>query len=146
MIYSVLRQRHLKEAIHLEDQLARELEAARRRARADIESRRNEERDRLLAVFEQVTKRSVSCTVYTVIIMPQLSFHPSCIWFLLVNLSSLITNPFKFRHKVRNHTRKVKFDVDHDHLFCSTVMPLFTLAGNVGIRVIWPQYSIFFHN
>ena len=54
MIYSVLRQRHLKEAIHLEDQLARELEAARRRARADIESRRNEERDRLLAVFEQV--------------------------------------------------------------------------------------------
>lgn len=54
MIYSVLRQRHLKEAIHLEDQLARELEAARRRARADIESRRNEERDRLLAAFEQV--------------------------------------------------------------------------------------------
>jgi hypothetical protein len=91
MIYSVLRQRHLKEAIHLEDQLARELEAARRRARADIESRRNEERDRLLAVFEQVTKRSVSCTVHTVIIMPQPSVHPSRIWFPLVNLSSLIS-------------------------------------------------------
>ncbi|XP_062603182.1 uncharacterized protein LOC134264959 [Saccostrea cucullata] len=53
MIYTVLRQRHLKEAIHLEDQLARELEAARRRARAEIEESRQKERERLLAAFEQ---------------------------------------------------------------------------------------------
>ena len=54
MIYSVLRQRHLKEAIHLEDQLARELEAARRRARAEIEETRHKERDQLVAAFDQV--------------------------------------------------------------------------------------------
>lgn len=54
MIYTVLRQRHLKEAIHLEDQLARELEAARRRARAEIEENRQKEREKLLAAFEQV--------------------------------------------------------------------------------------------
>lgn len=53
MIYTVLRQRHLKEAIHLEDQLARELEAARRRARAEIEENRQKEREKLLAAFEQ---------------------------------------------------------------------------------------------
>lgn len=54
MIYTVLRQRHLKEAIHLEDQLARELEAARRRARTEIEESRQKEREKLLAAFEQV--------------------------------------------------------------------------------------------
>lgn len=54
MIYTVLRQRHLKEAIHLEDQLARELEAAHRRARAEIEENRQKEREKLLAAFEQV--------------------------------------------------------------------------------------------
>lgn len=54
MIYTVLRQRHLKEAIHLEDQLARELEAARRRAGAEIEENRQKEREKLLAAFEQV--------------------------------------------------------------------------------------------
>lgn len=54
MIYTVLRQRHLKEAIHLEDQLARELEAALRRARAEIEENRQKEREKLLAAFEQV--------------------------------------------------------------------------------------------
>lgn len=54
MIYTVLRQRHLKEAIHLEDQLTRELEAARRRARAEIEENRQKEREKLLAAFEQV--------------------------------------------------------------------------------------------
>ena len=37
MIYSVLRQRHTKEAIHLEEQLANEREAALRRARGDVE-------------------------------------------------------------------------------------------------------------
>lgn len=54
MIYSVLRQRHLKEAIHLEDQLARELEAAKRKAKADIEKSRQSEREKLLEAFEQV--------------------------------------------------------------------------------------------
>lgn len=56
MIYSVLRQRHLKEAIHLEDQLARELEAAKRKAKADIEKSRQSEREKLLEAFEQVFK------------------------------------------------------------------------------------------
>ena len=130
MIYSVLRQRHLKEAIHLEDQLARELEAARRRARADIESRRNEERDRLLAVFEQVTKRSVSCTVGTIIIMFQPSVRPSHIWFLLVNLSSLKANHFKFIRNVKDHTRILDLTTYYILQLC----PLFITAENVGIR------------
>ena len=54
MIYTVLRQRHMKEAIHLEDQLARAREAALRQRLADIEQQRQEERDKLLSAFEQV--------------------------------------------------------------------------------------------
>ena len=54
MIYTVLRQRHMKEAIHLEDQLARAREAALRHRLADIEQQRQEERDKLLSAFEQV--------------------------------------------------------------------------------------------
>lgn len=54
LIYAVLRQRHLKEAIHLEDQLAREMAAAKRRAKADVEQVRQEDRDLLLQAFEQV--------------------------------------------------------------------------------------------
>jgi hypothetical protein len=141
MIYSVLRQRHLKEAIHLEDQLARELEAARRRARADIESRRNEERDRLLAVFEQVTKRSVSCTVHTVIIMPQPSVHPSRIRFLLVNLSSLITNLSNL------YTRSGTIQGRPSLISTMTtysVLQLCLYLLHVGIHVLWPHYSILF--
>lgn len=53
MIYSVLRQRHLKEAIHLEDQLARELEAMRKKACIDIDENRQKQRDALLGTFEQ---------------------------------------------------------------------------------------------
>ena len=54
LIYTVLRQRHLKEAIHLEDQLAREMAAARRRAKAEVEQNRQKEREMLLSAFEQV--------------------------------------------------------------------------------------------
>ena len=50
----MLRQRHLKEAIHLEDQLAREMAAARRRAKAEVEQSRQKEREMLLNAFEQV--------------------------------------------------------------------------------------------
>ena len=55
MIYTVLRQRHLKEAIHLEDQLAREMAAARRRAKAEVEQSRQKEREMLLSAFEQAS-------------------------------------------------------------------------------------------
>lgn len=75
MIYTVLRQRHLKEAIHLEDQLARELEAARRRARAEIEENRQKEREKLLAAFEQVIlwhKAPRSIYVFILIFFPQM--------------------------------------------------------------------------
>ena len=54
LIYTVLRQRHLKEAIHLEDQLAREMAAAKRRARAEVENSRQKEREALMQAFEQV--------------------------------------------------------------------------------------------
>ncbi|KAH3750553.1 hypothetical protein DPMN_185080 [Dreissena polymorpha] len=53
LIYTVLRQRHLKEAIHLEDQLAREMAAAKRRARAEVEQSRQKEREVLMQAFEQ---------------------------------------------------------------------------------------------
>ena len=53
LVYTVLRQRHLKEAIHLEDQLAREMAVARRRARAEAEQNRQREREILLQAFEQ---------------------------------------------------------------------------------------------
>merc|ERR1711874_152948 len=53
MIYSVLRQRHTKEAIHLEEQLAKEREAALRRARADVEKQRQGEREKLMFNFQQ---------------------------------------------------------------------------------------------
>jgi hypothetical protein len=54
LIYTVLRQRHLKEAIHLEDQLAREMAAARRRAKAEVEQNRQKDREMLMQAFEQV--------------------------------------------------------------------------------------------
>lgn len=54
MLYTVLRQRHMKEAIHLEDQLARARDAALRQRLADIENTRQQQRSKLLSTFEQV--------------------------------------------------------------------------------------------
>ena len=53
LIYTVLRQRHMKEAIHLEDQLRQERQAAIKRAQADVREKRQTDRERLLAAFEQ---------------------------------------------------------------------------------------------
>lgn len=54
MVYTVLRQRHTKEAVHLEEQLEREREAARRATQAEIEEKRQRDRETLLRAFEQV--------------------------------------------------------------------------------------------
>ena len=63
MIYTVLRQRHMKEAIHLEDQLARARDAALRQRLADIDKQRQDERDKLLSAFEQVITLKLSDTL-----------------------------------------------------------------------------------
>lgn len=54
LIYMVLRQRHMKEAVHLEEQLAREKAAKLAAARAAIADQRAQDKDKLLNAFEQV--------------------------------------------------------------------------------------------
>ncbi len=54
MIYQVLRQRHMKEAIHLEDQLQREKAAKLAAARAEVAAKRAQDRETLLNAFELV--------------------------------------------------------------------------------------------
>ncbi|XP_013391352.1 uncharacterized protein LOC106159584 [Lingula anatina] len=53
MVYTVLRQRHMKEGIHLEDQLEKERAAMLAQARAQMEEQRQGEREKLMAAFEQ---------------------------------------------------------------------------------------------
>ena len=53
-MYLVLRQRHMKEAIHLEEQLARERAANLAAIRAAIADRRAQDKEKLLTAFEQV--------------------------------------------------------------------------------------------
>lgn len=53
MIYAVLRQRHMKEAVHLEEQLDRERQAKMAEARAEMADRRGQEREKLQAAFEE---------------------------------------------------------------------------------------------
>ena len=54
MVYLVLRQRHIKEAIHLEDQLERAKNARLAAARAQFASDRESDREKLLDSFDQV--------------------------------------------------------------------------------------------
>ena len=54
VIYTVLRQRHMKEAVNLEEQLEREREARLAEERALVAERRADERDKLQASYEQV--------------------------------------------------------------------------------------------
>ena len=53
-VHAVVRQRHLKEAVHLEDQLAREAAARIAEARAKLLADRAHDRDKLQAAFDQV--------------------------------------------------------------------------------------------
>ena len=53
MVYTVLRQRHMKEAVHLEEQLDRERQAKIAEARAEMADKRGQEREKLQAAFEQ---------------------------------------------------------------------------------------------
>ena len=53
MIYTVLRQRHMKEAVHLEEQLDRERQAKMAEARTEMADKRGHEREKLQAAFEQ---------------------------------------------------------------------------------------------
>lgn len=53
-VYYVLRQRHMKEAIHLEDQLARQRKAQLAAVRAEIRDRRAEDREKLQAAYDKV--------------------------------------------------------------------------------------------
>jgi len=53
LIYTVLRQRHTKEAVHLEDQLERERKARLAQARSDMADSRAEQRDILVAANEK---------------------------------------------------------------------------------------------
>ena len=51
----VLRQRHMKEAVHLEEQLERQREAQLAEAKAKVKEQRALDREKLEAAFEQVT-------------------------------------------------------------------------------------------
>ena len=53
-VYFVLRQRHMKEAIHLEDQLARQRKARLAATRAEIRDKRAEQREKLQAAYDKV--------------------------------------------------------------------------------------------
>ena len=54
VIYTVLRQRHMKEAVNLEEQLEREREARLAEERAMVAEKRASERETLQAAYEQV--------------------------------------------------------------------------------------------
>ena len=54
MLHNIVRQRHIKEAVHREDQLNRERDAKLAQARADMMAQREQQRERLLGAFEQV--------------------------------------------------------------------------------------------
>ena len=54
VIYTVLRQRHMKEAVNLEEQLEREREARLAEERALVAETRASERETLQAAYEQV--------------------------------------------------------------------------------------------
>ena len=53
-MYTLLKSRHIKEAVHLENQLDKERGARVAEARADVVDKRAEEREKLKAAFEQV--------------------------------------------------------------------------------------------
>ena len=55
ILLKLVRQRHIKEAVHLEAQLDREREARIAEARTNVTAQRAQDRDRLHAAFEQVT-------------------------------------------------------------------------------------------
>ena len=57
MIYSVLRQRHIKEAVHLEDHLDRDKKAKLAEATTRIAHDRASDREKLLNSFEKVYLR-----------------------------------------------------------------------------------------
>ncbi|CAH1270800.1 Hypp4441 [Branchiostoma lanceolatum] len=63
IIYRVLKQRHLKETVRLDEQQRREAEAAKAAARAQAAERRGQEKDRLVSQQEQVGG-AVSCYIH----------------------------------------------------------------------------------
>ena len=54
LVFVVLRQRHMKEAIHLEDQLDRDRMSRIAAARSHVSAQRAQDREILLNAFEQV--------------------------------------------------------------------------------------------
>ena len=56
-MYALLRQRHIKEAVHLEGQLDKERGARLAEARAEVVENRAGEREKLQAAFDQVRSR-----------------------------------------------------------------------------------------
>ena len=62
------------------------------------------------------------------------SVCPSCIWFLLDNLSSPGTNHFKFGHKLKGPYKEGHVEFRYFH---SRTMHLFTSAVNRGIHILW---------
>ena len=58
-MYFVLRQRHMKEAIHLTDRLERDKNVRLAALRAEINSKRTAEREKLLDCFDQVRRKDV---------------------------------------------------------------------------------------
>ena len=62
-MFQLVRQRHIKEAVHLEAQLDREKEARVAEARTNVTAQRAQDRDRLQAAFEQVGNLDSMCLV-----------------------------------------------------------------------------------
>ena len=60
VMYALLRQRHIMEAVHLEGQLEKERSARLAEARAEVVEARAAEREKLQTAFDQV--RQCSCT------------------------------------------------------------------------------------
>ena len=60
VMYALLRQRHITEAVHLEGQLEKERSARLAEARAEVVEARAAEREKLQTAFDQV--RQCSCT------------------------------------------------------------------------------------
>ena len=60
VMYALLRQRHIKEAVHLEGQLGKEKDARLAEARAEVVEARAAEREKLQTAFDQVTQRNAT--------------------------------------------------------------------------------------
>ena len=68
MIHNVLRQRHIKEAVHLEDHLDQDKKTRLAEAASKVNKQRVADREKLLVAFEKVRYICLYTLLYTLIL------------------------------------------------------------------------------